>query len=213
VNLIIKRLAVLPLIGAAACSGSFFQSKGVPPTIYVLSPGASAAAADAPAAVMPVDLAVLKPTLRTGLDSDRIAVLYPDRRLDHFADAGWTGPLGDVLQELAIQEFQARAHLRTVSGDTSVFTSAYWLEIEVMDFQAEYTQASAAPTVHVRLLARVGGSADRVIIGRFEADVRRPAAENRLGAIVDAYARAADTAFADIVAGADASLAKASEAR
>jgi cholesterol transport system auxiliary component len=212
VNPMIKRLAALPLIGAAACSGSLFQSKVVPPTIYVLSPGASAAA-DPPAAVIPVDLAILKPTLRTGLDSDRIAVLYPDRRLDHFADAGWTGPLGDVLQELAIQEFQARAHLRTVSGDTSVFTSAYWLEIEVMDFQAEYTQASAAPTVHVRLLARVGGSADRVIIGRFEADVRRPAAENRLGAIVDAYARAADTAFADIVAGADASLAKASEAR
>jgi cholesterol transport system auxiliary component len=209
----------LPLIGLAAC-GSLFRSKIAPPTVYMLSAGAGSTqtastgstAAPSPGAVIPADLAVLKPKLRTGLETDRIAVLYPDRHLDYFADARWSGPLDDVLQDFAVQEFHTHANLRTVSGDASVFPSAYWLEMEVTDFQAEYTSAAAAPTVHVQILARVGNSGDRRVLGRFVANARQQAADNRLSAIVDAYARAADAALADIVAHADDTLAKASEA-
>jgi ABC-type uncharacterized transport system auxiliary subunit len=212
--------AALPLIGLAACTGSLFRSKIAPPTVYMLSAGAGSTqtastgstAAPSPGAVIPADLAVLKPKLRTGLETDRIAVLYPDRHLDYFADARWSGPLDDVLQDFAVQEFHTHANLRTVNGDASVFPSAYWLEMEVTDFQAEYTSAAAAPTVHVQILARVGNSGDRRVLGRFVASARQQAADNRLTAIVDAYALAADAALADIVAHADDTLAKASEA-
>jgi ABC-type uncharacterized transport system auxiliary subunit len=197
---------------AAGCTGSLFQSKAAPPTVYVLYTDAAAPDAGARRPEIPVDLAVLKPQLRPGLESDRIAVLYPDRHLDYFAAARWSGPLGDVLQDAAVQEFHTRGNLRTVSGDASVFTTAYWLELEVADFQAEYTAAATVPTVHVHLEARIGNSGDRHIIGRFTATARQPAAENRLTAIVGAYARAADAALADIVADVDATLEK-SEAR
>ena len=80
------------------------------------------------------------------------------------------------------------------------------------DFQAEYTSA-AAPTVRVQFLARIGSSADRHIIGQFAATAQQSAAENRLTAIVDAYAHAADTAMAQIVAQAADTFAKISEAR
>ncbi len=223
---------VLAAICLAACTGSLFHSKAAPPTIYMLSVGAPApaptgaaaggsglmAAAGAPGSasavsVIPIDLAVLKPKLRPGLESDRIAVRYPDRHLDYFADARWSGPLGEVLQDLAVQELRSRANLRTVSSDASVFASTYWLEIEVLDFQAEYTSATAAPTVRVQLLARLGGSGDRRILAQFAASAQQPAAENRLTAIVDAYELAADAAFAQIAASSRETLAKASEAR
>jgi ABC-type uncharacterized transport system auxiliary subunit len=232
VNRLTHAAMALTVICLAACTGSLFQSKAVPPAVYMLSaglePGKSAAPAGAaapgtpaaggpapgtPAATIPVDLAVLKPRLRTGLEMDRIAVLYPDRRLDYFADARWSGPLSEVLQDFVIQELNSRAHLRTVTSDASLFSSAYWLEIDVTDFQAEYTSAAAVPTVRVHFLARVGDSADRRILGQFEAGAERPAADNRLTAIVEAYARAADTALTQIVAHVDETLAKASEAR
>jgi ABC-type uncharacterized transport system auxiliary subunit len=227
VNRLTHAAMALTVICLAACTGSLFQSKAVPPAVYMLSaglePGKSAApagaaapgtpAAGGPAPTIPVDLAVLKPRLRTGLEMDRIAVLYPDRRLDYFADARWSGPLSEVLQDFVIQELNSRAHLRTVTSDASLFSSAYWLEIDVTDFQAEYTSAAAVPTVRVHFLARVGDSADRRILGQFEAGAERPAADNRLTAIVEAYARAADTALTQIVAHVDETLAKASEAR
>jgi cholesterol transport system auxiliary component len=216
------RAGFLAAICLAGCTGSLFQSKVKPPTVYWLSAGPESPAlrppaadppAGAPAAFIPVDLAGLKPRLRPGLESDRIAVLYPDRHLDYFADARWSGPLGEVLEDLAVQEFRSHANLRSVRGEASVFGSAYWLEIEVRDFQAEYTSGATAPTVRVHLLARLGGSGDRRILGQFAAIAQRPAAENRLSAIVDAFAHAADAALTEIAAQADETLAGTSETR
>jgi cholesterol transport system auxiliary component len=220
-------LAALPWI-MGGCAGSLFETKVAPPTLYLLSaaraaPAPAAVDGPAPAAVgarsgagsrsgaeQMADLAVLKPQVRVGLDNDRIAALYPDRHLDYFAAARWSGPLDEVVQGLVVQFFQARAGLRNVSGDASAFASAYWLEIEVADFQAEYSSAgpdAGPPDVHVHLLARIGSSGDRRIIARFDADARQPAAANRLGAIVDAYERAANQALTEIAAGCATALA------
>ena len=210
-----KRTVLLALLGVslAACAGSLFKNKAAPPTMYMLRATRSMPAADAPGENHPADLAVLRPRVRAGLDTDRIAALYPDRHMDYYADVRWSGPLDEVLQDLTVQQFHINPGLHNVSADVSVFASTYWLEIEVTDFQAEYASAAQAPTVHVHLLARIGSSGDRRIMGQFVADAREPAAENRLGAIVDAYARAADTALAQIAADVSATLAKNSEAR
>lgn len=185
-------------LALAACGG-LFQTKARPPTMYMLS-ATSQPAAGTVAAQIPADLAVLKPRTRAGLDTDRIAALYPDRHLDYFADVRWSGPLDEVVQDLAVQEFHSIGGLRYVSADHSAFSSAYWLELQVTDFQAEYTAAGGAPTVHVRFLARIGNSGNRKLIGRFEADIRQTASDNRMSAIVDAFNRAADQALAEIVA-------------
>jgi cholesterol transport system auxiliary component len=192
----------LLLVLLTACAGSLFKNKAAPPTMYLLSATPKSAAADpANTPPAPFDVAVLKLRVRTGLDTDRIAALYPDRRMDYFADVRWSGPLDEVLQDLAVQEFHSNHGLRNVNADGSVFASTYWLEIEVADFQAEYAAGGSAPTVHVHLLARVGNSGDRHVLARFEPDIRETAADNRMTAIVDAYNRAADKALTEIAAG------------
>ena len=137
------------------CGGSLFQTKAAPPALYLLSASATTPAAAA-APRIAADLAVIRPRVRAGLDTDRIAALYPDRRLEYFADARWSGPLDEVIQQLVVQQFHATANLRNVSVEASVFASNYWLEIEVADFQAEYSAAAAPPVVHVHFLARIG---------------------------------------------------------
>jgi ABC-type uncharacterized transport system auxiliary subunit len=203
-------LAVPLFLTLAACTGSLFKNKAAPPTMYWLSPMPSSAAQPPPAAagpaVAPTDLAILKPRVRAGLDTDRISALYSDRRLDYFADVRWSGPLDEVLHDLAVQQLHADPGLRNVNAEESVFASAYWLEIEVLDFQAEYAAPDAAPTVHVHFLARVGKSADRRMMRSFEPDVHETAAANRMSAIVDAYYRATDEAFRQIAAGAASTI-------
>ena len=199
--------ALVPLL-AGGCTGSLFQTKAVPPTMYLLSAGNASPAADTTAASgeLTVDLAILKPRVRAGLDTDRIAALYPDRRLDYFADARWSGPLDEVMQDLIVQVFHTRAGMRNVSGDASAFASAFWLEVTVTDFEAEYRNAAAAPTVRVHLQARIGSSAERRIIARFDADAEQPAAENRMTSIVAAYNLAANAALAQLAANCTAAL-------
>jgi cholesterol transport system auxiliary component len=179
-----------------ACTGSFFKSNQPPPSTYLLSvkprpaPGGAA---------LPVDLTVVLPRVRTGLDTDRIAALYPDGKLDYFARARWSGPLDEVVQDLVLQSFRGR--FRNVSTDTSAFSGGYWLELDVVDFQAEYdgSKPDGAPSVHVQLIARVGNAGDRRMLGHFEADARQPAADNRQGAVIAAYDDAANRALGEIV--------------
>ncbi len=147
--------ALLPFL-AGGCAGSLFQTKAAPPTMYLLSAGNASPTADAAAASaeLAVDLAILKPRVRAGLDTDRIAALYPDRRLDYFADARWSGPLDEVMQDLIVQVFHTRAGMRNVSGDASAFASAFWLEVMVTDrsrvsrFGRSAHGASASASAH-----------------------------------------------------------------
>jgi ABC-type uncharacterized transport system auxiliary subunit len=191
----IATVCAAAVLAAAGCGGSLFQSKVPPPTVYLLS-----AESGAPGAPLDAALAVLKPLVRSGLNTDRIAAYYPDRHLDHYAGASWSGPLDEVIQDLAVQAFHAGASLANVSADGSAFPDGYWLELAVEDFQAEYAAAGAAPVVSVRLRARLGTAANRRVLGEFEADAHRAAAANRLGAIVAAYNAAANAALAEIVA-------------
>ncbi|HTB87203.1 MAG TPA: ABC-type transport auxiliary lipoprotein family protein [Steroidobacteraceae bacterium] len=203
-----KRTMLLALLAVTltACAGSLFKNKAPPPTMYMLGATRKAAAGDPPGDNHPVDLAVLRPRVRAGLDTDRIAALYPDRHMDYYADVRWSGPLDEVLQDLTVQQFHVNPELRNVSADISVFASTYWLEIEVMEFQAEYSTSGAPPTVHVHFQARLGNAGDRHVLARFEPDVHEPAADNRMSAIVDAYNRAADQALSDIATGVAAAL-------
>jgi ABC-type uncharacterized transport system auxiliary subunit len=198
-----RLLALTCTLALAACTGTLFKDRAVPPSVYLLS-----ATAGTPGPSIPADLAVLKPRVRVGLDTDRVAALYPDRRLDYFAGARWSGPLDEVVHDLAVQMFRTHANFRNVSADRSVFANGYWLEIDVLDFQAEYLSADTAPTVHVHLSGRIGTSASRRALSQFEASSRQAAADNRLTAIIAAYEQAADAALADIVSDATAALDK-----
>lgn len=203
-----KAATILLACSLAACSGSLFRSHAPPPTTYLLTarPAGDAAAA---AAQVPIDLTVLLPRVRTGLDTDHIAVLYADGRLDYFATARWSGPLDEVMQDLLLQAFRSYAHFRNVHTDTSAFNGAgYWLEVDVVDFQAEYPTGSdaGAPEAHVKLLARVGTARERHILGQFEAEARVRASDNRLGAVAAACNQAVNQALASLTAAAAQAL-------
>jgi len=204
-------VSLLAMLGLAGC-GSLFHSSAPAVTVYRLSMEPKSAGAPIAA-----DLAVLLPRVRRGLDNDRIAALYPDRRLDYFAAARWAGPLDEMLQDLTLQAFRGAYALRNVDTDASAFASGYWLEIDAVEFQAEYPDARAgadeAPTVHVHLVGRIGGAGDRRLLGEVDAETRQPAASNRLTAIVQAYNQAADAALAKIVADTTAVLGRNLEIR
>jgi cholesterol transport system auxiliary component len=193
--------AILLVCGLAACSGSLFRSHAPPPRTYLLTvmPAASGAAAQ-----IPIDLTVLLPRVRTGLNTDRIALLYSDQRFDYFAAARWSGPLDEVMQDLLQQAFRGYARFSNVHTDASAFNdTGYWLEVDVVDFQAEYTSpsASGAPEAHVKFLARAGTARDRRIVAQVEAEARVRASDNRLTAVVAAYNQAADQALQSLTAG------------
>jgi ABC-type uncharacterized transport system auxiliary subunit len=190
------RFAVLMggALGLVAC-GSLFTSKLPPRSVYVLRAQPSAVVV-----ALPSDLTLLPPRVPASLDGSRIAVLYPDRRLDEYSGAAWAADLDEIVQTLAVASLRAHAGPHVVGLSSAPFASLYWLDLEVLDFQAEYGRAAGEPpTIRVRLAGTVGEQ--RRALERFEVEETQSAAGNRLSAIVAAFETAANRALDRIDAG------------
>ncbi len=194
-------LCIAGTIALGACSRSFLRSDRPPPTVYALSSHPGARAPDIAAG-----LKVLTPIVAPSIDSTRIAASFPDRRFDHFAGMRWNAPLHAAIEQLALGEFRARSGLRAVVPDRSVERPHYWLEIEVVAFQAEYARRGGPPVVEAHFVARLGDASTGRVLANIDADASRRATANRMSAIVAAFESAADAALDRVIATTDARL-------
>ncbi len=191
----------LAVVGAAAllggCASGAFDSDQPYQQIYVLA-GTPERAPAGP--ILPVDVTVAMPEVRPGLDTERIATLYPDRRLDYFAASRWGGATDRMVQSVLVESLRNSGGLRSVQGDGAGFASEFVLHTEVTDFQAEYSGSSAMPEAHVKLVVTLGRFSDRLPIAAFVAQARAPADSNTLRSVVAAFERASQEAASEVVA-------------
>ncbi len=171
--------------------GSLLETKMPVSMVYVLNAAPAARDAGTP---MPVDIAVSQPTAAPGLDTERIAVLHEARRLDYYQESQWGVALPQVAQSLLVGSLQNQKLFHSVTTEQARVSASYLLDLEVRDFQAEYTSANTAPTVRVTLVGALIRIKDRKLIGVLPATFTVNAAENKLSAVIAAFESAAQQA-------------------
>lgn len=185
--------SVAVALAATGCASGAFNSERPASQVYVISaPEPEAAAATA----LPVDLAVARPLPRAGLDTERVAVRYADRRFDYYAATRWSAEAADLVQDLLIDSLRASGGLRTVHGHLSTFASEYLLETELRDFQAEYAREGELPTVRVTLVCTVGRVRDRTALATFTSSAAVRVADNNQRGVIEAF----ETAYREVSA-------------
>lgn len=176
-------LVTLPCF-AVGC-GSLLESNEPVSVSYVLAPAPAAEQpVESPASV--VDLSVGRPDVAPGLDTQRIAVLR-GRELDYYRGAQWGGRSAEVIQNLIVASLQDQHMFRSVTPEQTRVSGEYLLDLEVRDFQAEYRNAAALPTVRVGMVGRLIRIADRQLLATVVASTTRDAAANRLGEVAAAF--------------------------
>jgi len=179
-------------------------------TRYVIAPPPPAASTtDSPAAK--VDLAIGRPDVAPGLDTDRIAVIR-GHELDYYRAALWSGTVLETVQAFLVTTFQDQQLFRSVAPEQSRVSGEYLLDVEVRDFQAEYGKSSANPTAHVTLIGRLIRIRDRKLVDTLSATAMKPASENRLTSVAAAF----ETAMQEVsleIAGKAAAIVSADAAR
>lgn len=180
--------ALLALLPLTACTGSLLDSEAPVAQTYVLAP--LAVVQGAPAASV-LDVVVGEPSAAPGLESQRIAVLHPDRRLEYFAGAQWGSTAAHVMQSLVVGSMQNQGLFRSVTPAPAGTAATHIVDFELRDFQAEYAAAATAPTVRVSIVANVIRVADRSLLRSVPVTAVVPASENRLTAVVAAFEAAA----------------------
>jgi cholesterol transport system auxiliary component len=187
---------VTPLVMIAACTGSLFESDVPASTKYVLATAPAAASAGSSVSSRK-DISIGRPDVAPGLDTQRIAVLN-GRQLDYYRGATWGGSTNEMLQTFLVNSLEDQRLFRSVTAEQARVAGDYVLDIEVRDFQAEYSNEQQAPEVRVTIYGRVIRVADRELAGTVSASVQRRATDNRMGAVVAAFESAAQQAALEI---------------
>lgn len=178
--------AALALCLLNACTSGAFDSDQPPQHVYLIAAPRLQPMADPVA----VDLTVGRPLARPGLDTDRIAVLYPDRRLEYFAGSRWGSTVDVVVQALLVESLRGAGGWRNVQDDSTAFGTDFVLHSEIAHFEARYAGAGGAPEVRIELVVTIGRSTQRRPVTSFTAAGRAQAGSNTLSAVVAAFEEA-----------------------
>lgn len=181
--------AVLSAALMCTACGSLFESDIPAATRYVLA-AVPPAAGPSTSAAGEVDLAISRPDVAPGLDTEGVAVLR-GRQLDYYRAAKWGGTVTEVVQALLIDSFQDQHLFRSVAAEQTRVSGDYIFDVDVRDFQAEYAAGDGPPVAHVTIIGRLIRLADRQMISTVSATASKAATENRMGAVAAAFESAA----------------------
>jgi cholesterol transport system auxiliary component len=191
------RRSLLTIVGAsfalAAC-GAASNLIGPPeaPQIYVLRP----VVGDLSGPKVTWALAVDRPDAADNLDIARIAISRSANTQDYYANASWPDKLPNLVQSALVETLEKSGRIEQVAGDTAGVRTDYLLQTEIRQFEARYDQPDGAPTVVVRIAARLIARDRHTIVARTVSTREIAATQNSIDAAVVAF----NAALGDVIA-------------
>ncbi len=180
----------------AGCANALLGPEVEPPETYRLAVPAIDGTA---AARLPVAMTVARPRAPQSLDTDRIAVVQPGLRFEHYNGLRWSESAPQMLQSLLVGSLQASGHYEAVMSAPSRVVADLLLDVELRHFEAIYADPGVAPVVHVQLqLTLVDGRSGKRLASHL-AYGQSPAASDRRGEVMAAFERATTEALVSVV--------------
>jgi len=200
-------LVVAAAAALAACVTVFPETK--PAQMYRFGGAAPAeAAAEPTASADQVGVFKGRTSFARAVATDRILTIN-GAEASYIADARWVSPASVLFDEALSQAFDDNTGPARLVVRGEVSRAAYFLRLDVRNFEAVYDHgARAAPTVVVRVRAVLTRSADRVLAGDQVFEVKVRAGSNRVGSIVQAFDEASSEAIGKLVDWANATAVK-----
>jgi cholesterol transport system auxiliary component len=149
------------------------------------------------------------PQAPRGLAGDDIALVRDGQSLAYVQGARWISPAPSLVQNLVIDTFNAEQNRLAPARPEDGVRADYELHLDLRQFEADYESGTgAAPTVRVRIGARLVAERGRRFVGARVFSAERRADANRTGAIVDAFDEAAVSLSREIAGWAAAATAE-----
>ncbi|MDH1264539.1 ABC-type transport auxiliary lipoprotein family protein [Pseudomonas sp. GD03944] len=184
-----RLLCLTTLALASLLSACSILPKSEPLDVYLL-PASTAEPAQPGAAPVAWSLRINTPLASQLLDSTRIAVIPEGDRISAYQGARWSdkGPL--LLRNRLIDAFLADGRMPAVSSDDARLQADLEINTDLRAFQSDYLDGR--PTAHILLDARLVNTASQRIVASRRFEVRQPAVDTSVPAVVRAFGLAGD---------------------
>jgi cholesterol transport system auxiliary component len=181
-------LVLVAALAAAGCVGKALQSGHETPSVVRLAVPASP---PGEATTLAGAIAVARPRAASSLDTDRVAVRQPALGFDYYLGLRWSDPAPEMLQRLLVATLAADGHFAAAFAAPARVPAEYLLDVELRRFEAEYSAPDAAPIVRLEAQFTLVAAAGRQRLASFTLEASEAAQQNRQGAVVAAFDRAA----------------------
>jgi cholesterol transport system auxiliary component len=160
------------------------------------------------AAVQPIQSSARGFAVRTGMADfdppaagDRIMTVDGDQ-VAYVATGRWSSPANQMFDQAVAHGFAAPGDAARLVGSTG--KADYRLRLAVSRFEARYPSGpTSTPTIVVVVRATLDRQSDYTLVGAQEFKAEVPAADNRVGPIVEAFDQATTKVVGDLVAWVD----------
>ena len=142
-------------------------------------------------------LRVAKPQTSEFLDSPRIAVVPNGNLISSYANSRWSDPAPVLLRNRFMDGFQRDGRVTLLSTDDTNLQADYELGGQLQAFQSEYH--GSAVEVVIRLDARLVRGSDQRIIASRRFEIRQPASDTKVPAVVVGFGQAGDALNKQVV--------------
>ncbi len=188
--------------GALGLSGcSLIPDVNQPLDLYTLRPQV---AFDQPLPKVTWQLVVAEPVAERDINTTRIALTRAPNSIEYFAKGNWTDTAPALVQAKLIEAFEATGSIVAIGRDAAGLRPDFILQSDLRDFQAEFTGTDAAPgapSVHVRLMAKLVRMPDRRIVRSVGAEQSVVASSVAVPTIVVAFEQALGAVLKTVVQG------------
>lgn len=170
-------------IGLSGCISLFPKSE--PAQLYRF--GAADGRAEAAAKARPYEVIQGAIDFNRAAAGDRILTINGAESA-YIANSRWVSPAPALFEEAFHRAFINTPSAPRLTGMGRASKAVAILKLDVDAFEARYEQGmEAAPTIVVRIRAAMASTRDRSLLDEQTFEARRPASENRVSAIVQAY--------------------------
>ena len=171
--------------------------KAEPLEVYLLPATATATSSASATRAAPWSLRVARPAAGVHLSGQRIVVVPADNRVSVYKGAGWSDPAPVLVRNRLLDAFRADGRVAALSSDDKQLQADFELDSDLRAFQSEYRDGRAEAVV--RLDARLVHTATRRIVASRSFELRAPATDPAVPAVVQAFGAAADRLAAEVV--------------
>jgi cholesterol transport system auxiliary component len=127
-----RAFLVLTVSALALCGCSDLLGPPPSPQIYGLRPDFPAPTT--PPAPVSWSLSIMRPTTDATLDTDRIALVQPDAKIDYYANVQYSDTVPALVQTALLNGFEKNGALAGVARDSDGLHADYELFLDIKDF-------------------------------------------------------------------------------
>ncbi len=181
----------------AGCISILPKQKPVP--LYRFGAPAPAATQSTPSPASQITLRLAPISFSAPSAGDRILTVEGDRAA-YIGGGRWVAPAATLFEGAVVQTFDSRGGPARLAARGEIAPVAAILKLDVRRFEARYEAGpDAAPVIVVEVYAALDGVAAQAQSRTRLFTARVPAADNRIGAVADAFDRAVDQILTQVV--------------